>query len=58
MGHLKKAFVVEGEEVGSLKSERKRTRGGGWSSLFVRPLFEKICLIFQTANRVAKSCSC
>ena len=37
-------------EGGSLKSERKRTGGGG-SSLSVRSLCEKNCLIFQTANR-------
>ena len=35
----------------SLTSERKQTVGGR-SSLLVHSLFEKSCLIFQTANRI------
>ena len=36
----------------SLKSERKQTGRGGWSSLSVCLLYEKNRLILQTANRV------
>ena len=46
-GHPKSMLVVEGGwGSGSLKNERKQTAGGG-SSLSVRSLCEKNCLIFQ-----------
>ena len=48
--HSKSMFVVEGER-GVLKKRTKTKRGRG-SSLSVRSLHEKDCLIFRTTNGV------
>ena len=38
--------------IGVLKKRTKTFRGREWSSLFVRSLYEKNCLVFQTAKRL------